>query len=301
LLSFTQNEPFDTDKYDFAVTNAITGMDKGGGCGSNRKCDGAKASNTVPWSKDLNIVQALPGTQRPPLDKRNLQKLPARQCTPSKNTKPPKKPPSLLRQQVRQPDLPAARQEPALQQTNMRRTQEQGSQVPPVPRIRIKIKQPSTAYAPRRLCEKTLEKKRCEENQGVVITVTRNPPIDVAAGDLPSSGQVIKTGMPTQSSAGPEVGAGKRKEQLAYMDLDETKRKLHGAYQEAENAKKKRAIQVVKLCDIPTLAKSMKPISRTTTPLTKSMNDISKTPSIKQKSHIIRSREHDRMVIKEHN
>ncbi|XP_062234065.1 probable mediator of RNA polymerase II transcription subunit 26b [Phragmites australis] len=44
-----------------------------------------------------------------------------------------------------------------------------------------------------------------------------------------------KTGMPAQSLAGPNVGIGKRKIQLANMGLETTKRKLHEAYQEAEN------------------------------------------------------------------
>nr|TKW12440.1 hypothetical protein SEVIR_5G035900v2 [Setaria viridis] len=285
---------------DGIVTNV--GTDKGGNYGSNSKHYGAKPSNTVPRSKDPIIVQTLPVTQGSPLDKRNPQKLPARQGTPSKNTNPPQKlldaaGNSLMRQQGQQSDLPA-RQEPALQKTNIQKPQDQGSQVPQVPRIRIKIKHSSAGYAPRRISEiKTLEKKPCE-NLGTV-TVARNPPIIVAARDLPS-GQVTKMAVPTESSVGSKVGTEKKKAQLTYMNLDETKRKLRGAYQEAENAKKKRAIQVMELCDIPKSndiegtqsTTSTNPISRTI-PLTKSMNHISRTPSVKQKGHISRSWEHD--------
>ncbi|CAL4976780.1 unnamed protein product [Urochloa decumbens] len=256
---------------DIAVTNVITGMDKGGSSGSynNRKYDGMKPSDTVPRNKDLILVQDLPETQRQPSDKMNPQKLPPRQRTPSKNTDLTQTKrlnadgnSSLLRQQCQRSDLPA-RQEPALlQKSNIQKTQEQGSQVP---RIRIKIKHSSPGCAPRRgLFEKILEKKPCEENSGT-IAVARNPPLVAAARDLPS-GQAVKTGMPTQSSAElNKLGTG-RKVQLANMNLDETKRKLHGAYQEAENAKKKRAIQVVKPCDIP----KSKDIGRT--PLTTSTN-----------------------------
>ncbi|CAL4964118.1 unnamed protein product [Urochloa decumbens] len=260
---------------DGIMTNVITGMDKGGSSGSynNRKYDGMKPSDTVPRNKDLILVQDLPATQRQPSDKMNPQKLPPRQrSTPSKNTDLTQTKrlnadgnSSLLRQQCQRSDLPA-RQEPALlQKSNIQKTQEQGSQVP---RIRIKIKHSSPGCAPRRgLFEKILEKKPCEENSGT-IAVARNPPVVAAARDLPSGQAVVKTGMPTQSSAElNKLGTG-RKVQLANMNLDETKRKLHGAYQEAENAKKKRAIQVVKPCDIP----KSKDIGRT--PLTTSTNPV---------------------------
>ncbi|CAO2180230.1 unnamed protein product [Urochloa humidicola] len=291
---------------DGTMTNVITGMDKGGSSGSNSsKYDGVKPSNTVTRSKSPIIVQDLPVSQGPPFDKRNQQKLPARQRTSSKN---PNNPPQkllnaagnslLMRQQGQQSDLPV-RQETALNKTNIQKTQEQGSQVSQVPRIRIKIKHPDPGYPSRRLFEKTLEKKPCEENPGT-ISIASNPPI-VVATNLPPSGQVVKTGMPTESSsAGPKVGTRNKKVQLANMNLDETKRKLHGAYQEAENAKKKHAIQVVEPCDIPKLkdigrrasTASMNPISRMS-PLTKSTNCISRTQSIKQRNHIVRSWEHD--------
>jgi hypothetical protein len=178
---------------DIAVTNV--GMDKGGGCGNNRKHYGSKpSSNTLARSKDPINVQTLPVTQGSPLGKRNNpQKLPA-----SKNTNPPQNKlldaagNSLLRQQGQQSDLPGRSQEPELQKTTIQKTEDQGSQVPQAPRIRIKIKHCSAGYAPRRsISEKSLEKKPCEQNLGTTsVTVARNPPIVVAARDLPS-GQVI--------------------------------------------------------------------------------------------------------------
>ncbi|KAF8661897.1 hypothetical protein HU200_056857 [Digitaria exilis] len=219
-------------------------MDTGsGGCGSNSKYD---ASNTVPsWSNDALVVEALTVTQGPTLETRNPQNLPARERTPSRNTNPPQNN-WLLRQQGRQSDLPTRQ---ALLQTNIQKIQGQGPQIPRVPRIRIKMKDSVTGYVPSRLSDRTLEKKPCDENQQGTVTVTRNLPT-VSAGELPSDQETRMT-TTSQSLTEPKAGIGKRKDQLVDMKLDETKRKLHGAYQEAEKAKKKRAIQVLELRDIP--------------------------------------------------
>ncbi|KAJ1283376.1 hypothetical protein BS78_03G123900 [Paspalum vaginatum] len=234
------------------TTNMILGMNKCASYESKSKYHGA----TVPWSKDPIRVQVLPMIQGSPFDKRNPQKL-----------------------------FNAAGNSICSTQT-YKKGQEQGSQVP---RVRIKIKHSSTEYTQRRPSEKTLDKKPSEKNQGLVTCTRINPPI-VAAGELPSH-HVLEKGMPTQSSAGPKVGIGKIKVQVNDLNLEETKRKLHGAYQEVENAKKKRAIQVVEMCEIEKQRDSwrtpmtMSTVSKTT--LTKSINHVCMTPSMKQikKSH----------------
>ncbi|KAF8724260.1 hypothetical protein HU200_021287 [Digitaria exilis] len=180
---------------DGITTDVVADMDTGrGGCGSNNKYDVEKPSNTVPsWSNDAPVVEALTVTQGPTLETRNPQNLPARERTPSRNTNPPQKLLNaagnnwLLRQQGRQSDLPTRQ---ALKQTNIRKTQGQGPQIPRVPRIRIKMKDSVTGYVPSRLSDRTLEKKPCDENQQGTVTVTRNLPT-VSAGELPSDQVVL--------------------------------------------------------------------------------------------------------------
>ncbi|XP_020406359.1 probable mediator of RNA polymerase II transcription subunit 26b [Zea mays] len=157
--------------------------------------------------------------------------------------------------------------------THKKTTQEQGSQAP---RVRIKVRHSSTEHARWVLSKRSsVEKKSFEENHG---TVTRISPV-LEEGELPSGHVLLeKNGMPTQSSAGPEVGIWKRKRnaQLTEMDMDETKRKLRGAYQEAENSKQRRAIQVVELRDIAR-SRDNKHVIRCRNPSTKSMDLTNRT------------------------
>ncbi|OQU86731.1 hypothetical protein SORBI_3003G135201, partial [Sorghum bicolor] len=238
---------------DDETTTTNLSMDKGGGCRpSNSRFDGFKpSSSTTPWSKDPVVVQALPAIRGPqPFDNGNPQELPGRKRRRSRNTNP------LI---------------------TFKKTQEEGSQVP---RVRIKVNHSSTECAPRELVEKTLvEKKSYEENQGPISAAKELPP-----------GQVLKKGMPTQSSAGPKVGTSKRKVQLTEMDIDETKHKLRGAYQEAEKSKQRRAIQVMELSDI---AKSRQNHVVIRTPSTNSMNPTNRTHKM-NRSQIIKSWENDR-------
>ncbi|KAL6627729.1 hypothetical protein ACP70R_031455 [Stipagrostis hirtigluma subsp. patula] len=131
----------------------------------------------------------------------------------------------------------------------------------------------------------TNDDPRIRQTQGTVAT-SANP--SIAAMRERHSALVIKMGMPVQSSGEPKEGTGISKTDLTNIELASTKRKLHEAYKEAENAKKKRAIQVLELCDMPNFKRSC------TTPLMKSRKPINRTSSTKLKCNIVRRLRNER-------